>query len=73
MLFLVFSQIIPFYSRRNKNNVDIWRSQVLFDFSLISIQQPNMSLDRTIICSGARNKDVDDDDGNCDDDDYGDD
>ena len=27
-----------------------------------------MSLDRTIICSGAKNKDVDDDDGNCDDD-----
>ena len=41
----------------------------MFDFSLISIQQPNMSLDRTIICSGAKNKDVDDDDGNIDDDD----
>ena len=26
-----------------------------------------MSLDRTIICSGAKNKDVDDDDSNCDD------
>ena len=45
----------------------------MLGFFLISIQQPNMSLDRTIICSGAKNKDVDDDDGNCDDDDYGDD
>ena len=31
-----------------------------------------MSLDCTIICSGAKNKDVDDDDGNCDDDDVDD-
>jgi len=40
---------------------------------LISTQQPNVSLDRTIICSDAKNKDVDDDNDNCDDDDYGDD